>query len=135
MTEIVFYKKPQYIKGLSKSFRHNQTKTEDVLWEKLKWKQINWLKFHRQKTIFAFREESWLDRFYIADFYCHTKRLIIEIDWWVHNNKNQKEYDEIRDEIFKNNNYTVIRFKNEEVLNNLNWVIEKIKLYLFNLSP
>ena len=127
MTEIIFYKRPQYIKDLSKSFRQKQTETERILWEKLKWKQINWLIFHRQKTIFAFREDNWLDRFYIADFYCHTKKLIIEIDWWVHNNKNQKEYDQIRDEILNNNNYTVIRFKNEEVLSNLNWVMEKIK--------
>ena len=126
MTEIIFYKKPEYIKKLSKKLRQNQTETEKILWEKLRWKQINWLRFHRQKTIFAFREINWCDRFYIADFYCHKKRLIIEIDWWIHNDKNQKEYDKIREEILKNNNYTIIRFKNEEVLSDVNWVIEKI---------
>jgi len=36
MTEIIFYKKPQYIKDLSKNFRQNQTETERILWEKLK---------------------------------------------------------------------------------------------------
>lgn len=130
MTEIIFYKKPEYIKDLSKKLRHNQTETEKILWEKLKWKQINWLRFHRQKTIFAFREDNWFDRFYIADFYCHSKRLIIEIDGWVHNQKNQKEYDKIRDEILKNNDYIILRFTNDEILYDLDWVIEKLNFLL-----
>lgn len=126
MNEIIFYKKPEYIKDLSKKFRYNQTKTEGILWEKLKWKQINWLRFHRQKSLFAFKENNWFDRFYIADFYCNPKKIIIELDWNVHNTENQKEYDKVRNEILKSR-YTIIRLKNDDILDKLDEILEEIK--------
>ncbi len=127
MKEVTFYRKPDYIKELSKKLRNNHTKSEMLLWEYLKWKQINWLRFHRQKPIFAFREDKWFDRFYIADFYCHEKRLIVELDWEVHSSNSQKDYDKIRDEILKNNSYNILRFSNDEVFNNISFVLDKIK--------
>lgn len=130
MDEIIFYKKPDYIKDLSKKLRQNQTQSEKMLWEKLRWKKINWLIFHRQKTLFAFRENNWLDRFYIADFYCHSKRLIIELDWKIHDSENQKEYDKIREEILKNNNFKIIRFKNEEIIKNIDKIEEVLEKWL-----
>ncbi len=64
---------------------------------------------------------------YIADFYCAQKKLIIEIDGSIHNKRGEKEYDEAREDVLKSAGYTIIRFKNKEVENNLPKVIEMIK--------
>jgi len=55
MTERIYYKKPDYIKILSRELRKNQTESENILWEFLRNKKLNWFKFHRQKPIFAYK--------------------------------------------------------------------------------
>ena len=74
-------------------------------------------KFRRQHSIGG----------YILDFYCPEKRLIIEIDGEIHNEKEQEEYDRVRDKFFKEIDFTVLRFSNSEIDKNLIKVIEKIK--------
>jgi len=129
MTEIDFYKKPEYIKSFSNKLRYNETVAEKLLREKIKSKKINWLRFHRQKPIFAYRENNWVDRFFIADFYHHPTRLIIEIDWDIHKDKYVIKYDEMRSFLLKEANYKIIRFDNDEVINDIKLVIEKITRY------
>ena len=68
----------------AKVLRKDMTGAEKVLWERLKNKQVLKLRFRRQHPIDIF----------IADFYCHTVRLVIELDGKIH--KTQKEYDEGR---------------------------------------
>jgi len=63
-------------------------------------------------------------RFFIADFYCHEAKLVIEIDGGIH--ETQKEYDEMREQIIKLLGYKVIRFSNEVVLMQINSVIKKL---------
>lgn len=126
MSEIDFYHKPYYIKDLSRKLRKQQTLAEQLLWERLKWKKFNEWRFHRQKSLFVYREENGYDRFLIADFYYHPKKLIIELDWWVHNKKEVKQYDELREYLLKENGYAVIRFKNDDVYNNIETVLDKI---------
>lgn len=126
MSEVNFYKKPEYIKYFSNNLRKNETKAEILLREKLKGKKVNWLRFHRQKPIFAYRENNWIDRFFIADFYHHPTRLIIEIDWDIHKDKNVIQYDEVREFLLKEANYKIIRFDNEEIIRNINIVVETI---------
>lgn len=58
MSEIAFYKKPDYIKSFSKYLKHNQTTSEKILREKLRSKRFCNLKFHRQKPLFVYREHS-----------------------------------------------------------------------------
>ncbi len=70
------------------------------------------------------------ESFFIADFYCHKNKLIIELDGLIH--LQQIEYDKIREEILKQMEYTVIRFTNEEVLEQWTMVREKLKLALSN---
>lgn len=69
---------------------------------------------------------------YIVDFYCAKLRLVIEVDGGVHENKNQKKYDEQRTRFL--NAYglglTVIRFRNEEVINEFEKVCKKIESFL-----
>jgi very-short-patch-repair endonuclease len=62
---------------------------------------------------------------YIADFFCHSLRLVIELDGAVHDL--QKGYDAVRDAWFRAQGYTVLRFSNEEVLGALEGVMQAIR--------
>ena len=126
MSEIDFYHKPYYITELSKKFRKKQTNAEQFLREKLKWKQLNGWRFHRQKALFVYREESGHDRFLIADFYHHPKKLIIEVDGKIHSKKEVRDYDHMREYLLKENGYNIIRFTNEEIFNDIESVLQKI---------
>lgn len=94
------------------------TDTEKKLWSVLRMKLINGYKFRCQHPIYR----------YILDFYCHEKRLAIEIDGKIHNS--QKEYDRYRDEFLKSLEIETLRIKDVDVLNNIDAVIETIKFEL-----
>ena len=64
--------------------------------------------------------------FYIADFYCAAAKLVIEVDGGYHDNQEQKEDDALRDKICSQLGLTVLRFKNEEILEKLHDVLKKI---------
>ncbi len=67
---------------------------------------------------------------YIIDFYCAKLKLVIEVDGGIHNDKNQKDYDEQRTHFLNSYGLIVIRFRNEDVLNDFEKVREKIESYL-----
>jgi len=96
--------------------RKNPTHEEMLLWQFLKVNQLG-VRFKRQHPI-------WL---YIADFYCHELKLVIEIDGSVHNVKEVIENDIIREDDIKSFGIKVIRFKNHEIRNEIENVIEKVK--------
>ncbi|HEY9879361.1 MAG TPA: DUF559 domain-containing protein [Leptolyngbyaceae cyanobacterium] len=98
----------------ARELRKNQTPAEEVLWQCLRNRQLGGLKFRRQHNIGQ----------YIADFYCHQARLVIEVDGEVHNT--QRERDADRDQWMINNGFSVLRFRNDEVFNNLPIVLAKI---------
>jgi very-short-patch-repair endonuclease len=99
----------------AKILRDNMTTCEKLLWEKLKQKQICRLRFRRQHPIV----------FFIADFYCHEARLVIEIDGDIH--IQQREHDDGRSAEMEKNSIKVIRFTNSEVENNIEEVIKIIE--------
>ncbi len=101
--------------SVAKILRKNMTMCEKLLWERLKLKQINGLRFRRQHPI----------DFFIADFYCHEVRLVIEIDGEIHNQ--QREYDDGRSAEMEKYSIKVIRFTNSEVENNIEEVIKNIE--------
>ncbi len=103
------------VKHLVKEMRKEPTVAEDILWQELRGHKLNRLKFRRQHSI---------DKF-VVDFYCREKKLIIEVDGEIHDF--QKEHDSIRQEILEGLGYAVLRFKNEEIINDLKKVLEKIK--------
>jgi len=103
----------------AQELRENETFAEKLLWKKLSDNQLG-VKFRRQHPI----------KWFIADFYCHKAKLIIEVDGGIHYEKQQKEYDEGRDLELKALGIEVLRFDNIEIQQNLTDVIEKIKLYL-----
>ena len=101
----------------AKHLRANQTESESILWNELRNRKCHGLKFRRQHPILSF----------IADFYCHEKRLIVEVDGSVHDSKEAKERDENRTYELERHGIRIIRFTNHEVKNNINEVLSKIK--------
>jgi imidazole glycerol-phosphate synthase subunit HisF len=108
--------------GLAKELRKNMTHAEMVLWNHLK-AGINGLKFRRQHPL----------GIYVADFYCHQIKLIIEVDGSIHNKKEIKEYDSQRENNLIAEGYTVIRFTNYQVLNEIQSVLSTITTHTQNL--
>lgn len=100
----------------AKAHRKNMTNAEKVLWYELKSKKLNGYKFRRQHPI----------QKYIADFYCHELKLIIEVDGGYHNQIDQKEYDKQRDEMLKFQDVEILRFNNKEVFSNVQYVKHRI---------
>ena len=110
--------------------RKNPTNAEKVLWKRLRKRQIKERKILRQYPIyFDWQGKS---RFFIADFYCAEKKLIIEVDGIIHNYN--IEYDRIREEILELLGYNVVRIKNENVLHNLEEVLDKLNVILMYLQ-
>jgi len=103
--------------------RKNQTPAEEKLWSYLRNNGLK-VKFKRQHGIGG----------YITDFYCASKKLVIELDGSVHESGEAKEYDDVRDKYFKELGFTTLRFWNDEVENNIREVLEKIKNYLKNIN-
>ena len=100
--------------------RNKPTEAEGVLWEALKTKHLLAYKFRRQHIIGN----------YITDLVCLDRRLIIEIDGLIHQLPENKESDELRTEWLKTKGFQVIRFTNDEVLDNFEKTLEKITLKL-----
>ena len=113
------------IKELTRELRRNQTKTEQIFWEKVRNRRFNGSKFLRQYPIRF--EIDRMKKFFVADFCCMKIKLIVEIDGKIHDK--QKEYDEYRSYILNNLDYKIVRFKNHEVLHNFPSVIKKLESY------
>jgi len=99
---------------LAKSFRKEMTLAEKCFWNACRKHQIANLHFRRQQIIDGF----------IADFYCHELKLVVEIDGGIH--EEQKDYDNLRDQIINRHGIRVLRFSNEDVINNMDNVIKQI---------
>ena len=116
----------QYIVELARSLRKEQTDAEDALWHVLRAKRFFGFKFRRQHPIGR----------YIADFYCKKARLVIEIDGAVHKEVEQKLYDEVREREICERGLNVQRFRNADVLDNLEATLSEIWNHLpFTPSP
>jgi very-short-patch-repair endonuclease len=104
---------------LARKNRNDQTHAERVLWGYLKTKPLGF-KFRRQHPYST----------YILDFYCHSLKLAIEVDGYIHHLEEIRINDEQRQNFLKNDGLTVLRFSNEEILKEQPRVIEKIAGYL-----
>ena len=102
--------------------------SEAKLWKELKREKI-WLRINRESPIYVFTEDSWLDRYIIADFYCPEKKLIIEIDGNIHDIEEVFILDREKEKILMQVGYKIIRFRNELIETNINEVIKKIQEY------
>lgn len=101
-----------------RELRQQQTPTEEMLWLFLRGRRLCNAKFRRQHNIGRF----------IADFYCHQARLVVELDGMIH--KTQKARDEERDAWMVASGFTVLRFENNDVRERLDFVLEEISKVL-----
>ncbi|TAK62435.1 MAG: endonuclease domain-containing protein [Bacteroidetes bacterium] len=113
-------------KEIARQLRVHQTPAEDIFWKAVRDKQFLGLKFYRQHPLFF--EFVGKESFFIADFYCHERQLVVEIDGPIH--KFQKEYDWLREHIINALEVRVLRFTNEEVENNLKSVLQNVEAFL-----
>jgi tRNA A37 methylthiotransferase MiaB/very-short-patch-repair endonuclease len=111
------------LKAFQKKNKDNPTKAETILWDSLRGKQLEGYKFRRQHIILN----------YIADFICLSKHLIIEVDGSIHQLPENQESDKIRTENLNRVGFEVLRFTNDEVINGLENVLEKIEAKLKSL--
>jgi very-short-patch-repair endonuclease len=108
---------PRYLLDLSRQFRRESTPAEQILWEHLRGRRLDGAKFRRQAVIGR----------YIVDFYCHTHRLVIELDGAVHNPSEARAYDAVRQRDLTARGCRVLRFCNAEVERNLPDVLAAIR--------
>lgn len=117
--------------GRARQLRKNMTFEEKLLWQKLRGRKFFGLKFLRQHPI-VYDLINYKPLFFIPDFYCASKNIIIEVDGKIHDF--QKDYDERREEILTNMGLRVMRFKNEEI-RNIGKVLNEIEIFFFDDSP
>ena len=110
----------------ARQLRKNMTPEEKLLWKNLRNRKFFGLKFLRQHPI-VYDTINNKPLFFVADFYCAEKKMIIEVDGKIHDF--QKEYDNRRQEILENMGLRVLRFKNDE-LNDLAFVLKRIKEFV-----
>ena len=97
-----------------KSLRNNMTSAEVVLWQLLRGHKLGGYKFRRQQGIGP----------YILDFYSPRLKLCVEVDGNSHDHK--YEYDEQRSLFLNKQGIKVIRFSNDQVFANVDWVTSEI---------
>jgi len=112
------------LKEFSVQSRSKPTEAENVLWQHLRDKQLDGIKFRRQHII---------DK-YIADFVSLENKLVVEVDGSIHQLPENKESDEQRTERLNELGYTVIRFTNSEVTGDIDAVTARIKEKFLKLS-
>ncbi|WP_194767165.1 endonuclease domain-containing protein [Tamlana sp. I1] len=107
----------KHLKEKRSDLRQSLTPAEAYLWKHLKSRQFEGRRFNRQHSI----------KNYIVDFYCSKEKLIIELDGEVHNNALALEKDNERTRFLEGLGFTVIRFENKMVFENLASVFMEIK--------
>jgi very-short-patch-repair endonuclease len=113
---IYFGAEPELMR-VAGDLRRAMTPAEKVLWKRLRKRQVNGFKFRRQHPLKEF----------VVDFFCYDAMLVIEVDGEIHDADYQNERDIQRTHILKKLGIKEIRFKNEEVMNNLEVVIKTIE--------
>ena len=104
--------------------RKTETTSERILWKKLRGKQLDGYRFRQQHGYGP----------YILDFYCPSLRLCIELDGEVHEQECVKLKDEDRTSFLRQQRIHVLRIKNEEVENNIEEVLMKIRDYIYSIN-
>lgn len=113
---VMWVSSPEII-SRAKELRKNMTPTETILRQRLNESDFKDYKRRRQHPIAQ----------YIIDFCCVSKNIIIEIDWWYHEDPEQRELDYSRDKYLQSRWFQVLRFTNDAIINNLQDVVTSIK--------
>jgi very-short-patch-repair endonuclease len=108
----MFYGASRNIFEKASELRRNMTEAEKILWIELKNKKIFNTRFRRQHPIDIF----------IADFYCHKYKLVIEVDGKIHSEEEVKERDDGRSHDIEKLGIKILRFTNKEVMTDIQTV-------------
>jgi very-short-patch-repair endonuclease len=98
----------------ARELRQNLTDVERLLWQRLRYWQVDACKFRRQQPL----------GHYIVDFVCLQRRLIVELDGGQH--AGQENYDNERDAWLRDQGFVILRFWNNDVLTNMDGIVEQI---------
>ena len=104
------------LRDLARGLRKRQTDAERVLWEKLRYRRLEGLKFRRQHPVAGTT--------YVADFCCYQLMLLVELDGGIH--KGQVKEDRKRQGELEQQGFHVLRIRNERVLEELDEVLTEI---------
>ena len=115
---------------LARDLRKRQTHAESLLWFEVRNRKLSGRKFLRQHPLFFDYGEK--GSFFIADFYCHECRLVVEVDGKSHDYL--KNHDDLRTYIINCLGIHVVRIRNDEIENNLPTVLEKLRALLSEIS-
>jgi very-short-patch-repair endonuclease len=91
--------------SLARSFRRQPTPTEATAWRLLRGRRLLGLKFRRQQVIAGF----------IVDFYCASRRLVLELDGALHDHPDQAEHDARRTRALQKRAIHVLRLRNDQL--------------------
>jgi very-short-patch-repair endonuclease len=105
--------------------RKNMTDAEKKFWERIRWKKL-WFKFERQKPVYLYTENFGLDRYVIPDFICIELKIIVEIDWSIHNLQEVLELDLEKEKLLNKKWFKILRLTNLEIQENINLAIQKL---------
>lgn len=120
----LFYNSNKTTFDNAKSLRNELTNAEELLWQRLRGRKFQGLKFRRQHPIGK----------YIADFYCHELKFVVEVDGSVHETEEQKEYDVGRTFELNKMDIKVIRFTNNEIEREMSRVLSKLNDFIKGLK-
>jgi very-short-patch-repair endonuclease len=118
----------QTIIEFCRELRRLQTPAEKILWDYLRNRKLSKHKFLRQYPICV--TAYGFNRYYIPDFYCHQAKLVIEAGGPIPLLK--KDYDQNRDEVLMALGLIILRFENDEIINNTEVVLSRINTQLNN---
>ena len=105
----------------ARELRRNETEAETILWEALRSRQLKGIRFRRQHPV----------GHYVLDFFCVKYQLGIEVDGGIHNQPDQAVYDSERTAYLEEHGIRILRFRNEEIMQDLPGLLQGI---LENLS-
>ncbi len=114
-----------HLANRARELRRSETEAEQIIWSRLRRKQLNGAKFRRQQPIGS----------YIVDFVSFDKKLIIEIDGGQHSSEENMGNDAVRTEWLESQGFRVIRFWNNEVFSNMDGVFTQIREALEHPLP
>lgn len=115
----------------ARSLRKNFTPAERMFWEAVRNRRFHGVKFLRQHPISC--DVDGMHRFFVADFYCYSHGLVVEIDGGIH--ETREAYDALRTYIIEHFGFRVLRFSNEEVEYSFETVRKKLEHALTPRSP
>ncbi|UZQ54731.1 endonuclease domain-containing protein [Trichothermofontia sichuanensis B231] len=113
------------LKEIARKLRKTMTKSEVILWQHLKGKQMGGYDFDRQRPI----DE------YIVDFYCKKLMLAIEIDGSSHDSEEAQERDRYRQQRLEALGVRFLRFRDEDVRQNVASVLQAIAIWIRDNAP